>query len=54
VGGVITNAMAKNKAARVSASSRNGLVQYDRREYAAGLKVADKEVGVISDADSPE
>jgi len=44
----------KNKADRVSTSVRNGLVQYDRREYAASLKVAAKEFGVIGDDDSPE
>jgi len=43
---VITSAKAMNKAERVSKSSRNGLVQYDRREYAARLKVAAHEVGV--------
>jgi hypothetical protein len=47
----LTNAKAKNKAERVSASNRNGLVQYDRQEYAARLKVAAKEVGVIDDDD---
>jgi DNA polymerase elongation subunit (family B) len=54
VGYVITNAKAKNKAERVRTSNRNGLVQYDRREYAARLKVAAKEVGVIGDDDSSE
>src|SRR6266511_2758564 len=51
IGYVITNAKAKNKAERVSTSNRNGLVQYDRQEYAARLKVAAKEVGVIDDDD---
>ncbi len=51
IGYVITNARAKNKADRVSTSNRNGLVQYDRQEYAAQLKVAAKEVGVIDDDD---
>jgi DNA polymerase II len=54
VGYVITNAKAKNKAERVSASNRNGLVQYDRQEYAARLKVAAKEIGVIDDEDPPK
>jgi DNA polymerase-2 len=54
VGYVITNAKAKNKAERVSTSNRNGLVYYDRQEYAARLKAAAKEVGVIGDKDSPE
>jgi hypothetical protein len=45
---------AKNKADRVRTSNRNGLVQYDRREYAACLPVAAKEVGVIGDDDSSE
>jgi hypothetical protein len=49
---VITNAKAKNKAERVSTSSRNGLVQYDRLEYAARLKAAAKEVSVIGNDDS--
>jgi DNA polymerase-2 len=51
IGYVITNAKAKNKAERVSTSNRNGLVQYDRQEYATRLKVAAKEVGVIDDDD---
>jgi DNA polymerase elongation subunit (family B) len=51
IGYVITNAKAKNIAERVSASNRNGLVQYDRQEYAARLKVAAMEVGVIDDDD---
>jgi DNA polymerase II len=51
IGYVITNARAKNKAERVSTSTRNGLVQYDRQEYANRLKVAAKEVGVIDDDD---
>jgi DNA polymerase-2 len=51
IGYVITNARAKNKADRVSTSNRNGLVQYDRHEYAARLQVAAKEVGVIDDDD---
>jgi len=54
IGYVITNAKAKNKADRVAISNRNGLVQYDRREYAARLKVAAKEVGVICDDDSSD
>ena len=54
VGYVITNAKAKNNAERVRTSNRNGLVQYDRREYAARLKVAAKEVSVIGDDDSSE
>ena len=54
VGYVITNAKAKNKAERVMTSNRNGLVQYDRREYAARLKIAAKEVGVIGDDDSSD
>jgi len=49
---VITNARAKNKAERVITSNRNGAVDYDRREYAARLKAAAKEVGVIADDDS--
>ena len=52
VGYVITNARAKNKAERVITSNRNGAVDYDRREYAARLKAAAKEVGVIADDDS--
>jgi len=51
VGYVITNAKAKNKAERVCASNRNGSVHYDRWEYAARLKVAAKEVGVIDGED---
>jgi DNA polymerase elongation subunit (family B) len=51
IGYVITNAKAKNKADRVAISNRNGLVQYDRREYAARLKAAAEEVGVICDDD---
>src|SRR5262249_59718641 len=43
----------KNKADRVSTSVRNGLVQYDRREYAGGLQVGAKEVGVIGGDESP-
>jgi len=38
----------------VAISNRNGLVQYDRREYAARLKVAAEEVGVICDDDSSD
>jgi DNA polymerase-2 len=52
IGYVITNAKAKNKAERITTSSRNGLVHYDRQEYAARLKVAAKEVGIIGDEDS--
>jgi DNA polymerase-2 len=54
IGYVITNAKAKNKAERVATSDRNGSVNYDRREYAARLKVAANEVGVIDDADPPK
>ncbi|HEV2665390.1 MAG TPA: DNA polymerase domain-containing protein, partial [Blastocatellia bacterium] len=54
VGYVITNAKAKKKADRVSTSNRNGSVHYDRQEYAARLKVAAKEVGVIDDDDPPK
>ena len=54
IGYVITNAKAKNKAERVSTSNHNGLIQYDRQEYAARLKVAAKEVGVIGDDDSSD
>jgi DNA polymerase-2 len=54
IGYVITNAKSKNKAERVATSRRNGLVQYDRQEYAARLKVAAKEVGVIDDDDSSD
>jgi DNA polymerase-2 len=54
IGYVITNAKSKNKAERVSTSRRNGPVQYDRQEYAARLKVAAKEVGVIDDDDSSD
>jgi DNA polymerase-2 len=54
IGYVITNAKAKNKAERVSASNRNGLIRYDRQEYAARLKAAAREVGVIGDDDSSE
>jgi hypothetical protein len=42
----------KNKAERVITSNHNGLVQYARWEYAARLKVAAKEAGVIVDDDS--
>jgi DNA polymerase elongation subunit (family B) len=49
IGYVITNAKAKNKSERVSTYSRNGTVRYDREEYAARLKAAAKEVGVIED-----
>ncbi|MCI0388482.1 MAG: hypothetical protein MOB07_06920 [Acidobacteria bacterium] len=54
VGYVITNAKAKDKAEQVSTSNRNGSVNYDRREYAARLKVAAKEIGVIDDEDLPK
>jgi DNA polymerase-2 len=54
IGYVITNAKAKDKAERVTTSNRNGAVQYDRQEYAARLKVAAKEVGLIGDDDSPK
>jgi DNA polymerase-2 len=54
IGYVITNAKAKNKAGRVATSDRNGSVHYDRREYAARLKVAASEVGVIDDDDAPK
>jgi DNA polymerase elongation subunit (family B) len=54
IGYEITNAKAKNKTEQVSASNRNGLVQYDRQEYAARLMVAAKEVGLIGDDDSSE
>ena len=54
IGYVITNAKAKKKAERVSTSNRNGSVHYDRQEYAARLKVAAKEVGVIEDDDPPK
>jgi DNA polymerase elongation subunit (family B) len=54
IGYVITNARAKNKAARVITSNRNSAVNYDRQEYAAPLKAAAKEVGVIGDEDSSE
>lgn len=54
IGYLITNAKAKNKADRVSTSNRNGSVHYDRQEYAARLKVAAKEVGVIDDDDPPK
>jgi len=39
---------------RISASNRNGLVQYDRQEYAPRLKSVTKEVGATSDDDSSE
>jgi DNA polymerase elongation subunit (family B) len=52
IGYVITNAKAKRKADRVSTSNRNGAVRYDRQEYAARLKAAAKEIGVIGDDDS--
>jgi DNA polymerase elongation subunit (family B) len=51
IGYVITNAKAKNKTERVSTSNFDGLVQYDRQEYAARLKAAAIEAGVISDDD---
>jgi hypothetical protein len=51
IGYVITNAKAKNKAERVSASNRSGSVHYDWQEYAARLKLAAKEIGVIDDDD---
>jgi DNA polymerase-2 len=54
IGYVITNAKAKNKAERVATSDRNGSVNYDRREYAARLKVAANEVGVIDEDDPPK
>ena len=54
IGYVITNAKAKNKAERVSTSNRNGTIHYDRREYAARLKAAAKEAGVIVDDDTPK
>jgi len=49
IGYVITNAKAKNKAERVSTSNLDGLIHYDRQEYAARLKAAAIEVGVIGD-----
>ena len=49
-----TNARVQNKADRRATSNCNGLVHYDRREYAASLKAAAKEVGVIGDDDSSE
>ena len=54
VGYVITNAKAKNKAERISTSNRNGAAHYDRQEYAARLKTAAKELGVIDNGDSLE
>jgi hypothetical protein len=45
---------AKNKAAWVITSNPNSAVNYDRQEYAARLKAAAKEVGVIGDEDSSE
>jgi DNA polymerase II len=53
IGYVITNAKAKNKAERVSTSNRNGLVRYDRQEYAARLKVAAKEIGDDDSSEEP-
>jgi DNA polymerase elongation subunit (family B) len=50
IGYVIVDAKAKNKAERVRTSNRNGAVNYDRREYAARLKVAASEVGIIGHA----
>jgi DNA polymerase II len=52
IGYVITNAKAKNKAERITTASRNSLVHYDRQEYAARLKIAAKEVGIVDDEDS--
>lgn len=52
IGYVITNAKTKNKADRVTTLNRNGVVQYDRQEYAARLKAAAKEIGAIGDDDS--
>jgi DNA polymerase II len=52
IGYVITNAKAKKKADRVSTTNRNGTAHYDRQEYAARLKAAAKEVGVIPNDDS--
>jgi DNA polymerase II len=54
IGYVITNAKAKNKAERISTSNHNGMIHYDRREYAARLKAAAKEAGVIVDDNTPE
>jgi DNA polymerase elongation subunit (family B) len=54
IGYVITNAKAKKKAERVSTSNRNGAVHYDHQEYAARLKVAAEEIGVIGYDDSSE
>jgi DNA polymerase elongation subunit (family B) len=53
-GYVITNEKVKTKAERVNTSNRNGSVHYDRQEYAARLKVAAKEVGVLDDDDPPK
>jgi len=39
---------------RITTSNRNGAVHYDRQEYAARLKVAAKEVGIIDDDDPPK
>jgi DNA polymerase elongation subunit (family B) len=52
IGYLITNAKAKKKAERVSTSNHDGSVQYDRQEYAARLKVAAKELGIMRDDDS--
>jgi DNA polymerase II len=58
IGYVITKAKAKRKAERVTTSSRNGgrngVAHYDRQEYAARLKSAAKEIGVIVDDNSAE
>jgi DNA polymerase elongation subunit (family B) len=54
IGYVITNAKAKNKTERISTSNRNGSAHYDRQEYAARLKAAAKELGVVSDDDLSE
>jgi DNA polymerase elongation subunit (family B) len=46
IGYVIANAKAKDKAERVRTSNRDGAANYDRREYAARLQAAAREIGV--------
>lgn len=46
IGYVIADARAKEKAARVRTSSREGTVEYDREEYTRRLEDAAREIGV--------
>ncbi|MCG3159083.1 MAG: hypothetical protein JMDDDDMK_00059 [Acidobacteria bacterium] len=54
IGYVITNSKAKKKAERVTTTNRNATINYDRQEYCNRLTLAAREIGVVSDDDSPE